>query len=128
MDIANLISSLGELKKAQAEAYKTYKGMKEAEDSLKAQLIEQLQVVGLKSAKGDKYSVSISSRSDVVVTHEQSVIEWLKTSPDVETDAYIGLKMTPFKVLAKQVLKDTGEIVPGTNLKTIESISVKENK
>src|SRR5690606_29290920 len=101
---------------------------KEKEEQAKAQLMAMLTDTGLKSAKGEKYSASISSRSDVVVTHEQSVIEWLKTTPDVEADAYIGLKVTPFKTLAKEILKTTGEVITGTDLTTIESISIKENK
>lgn len=128
MDIANLVAALGELKAAQSEAYKAYKGMKEAEESLKAQLMEQLQSAGLKSAKGENYQATVSDKPDIQITHEQSVINWLNETPNVEADAYIGLKKTEFKGLALQILKETGEIVPGTELLTKEVLSIRSNK
>lgn len=128
MSVSALIEAIGELKSASNETYKAYKEMKNTEEELKAQLAEELHMVGLKSAKGEKYSASISSRLDITVTHEHSVIEWLENTPDVESDAYIGLKLTNFKTLAMKVLKDTGEIIPGTETVSKESITIKENK
>ena len=126
--VSELIGHIGQNKKRQAEAYREYKDLKEIEEVWKNELMRKLQEVGLKSAKGEKYSASISSRTDIVVTHEQSVLDWIKETPNIEADAYIGLKKTEFKTLAKTLLKDTGEVVPGTELTTIESITVKENK
>lgn len=128
MGIAELIEHIGKHKQQAASMYKQYKELKDEEEMLKQELMARLQEVGLKSAKGERFSASMTSRPDVVVQHEQSIINWLKESPNVEEDAYIGLKVTPFKALARQVLKETGEVIPGTDLVTIESISVKENK
>lgn len=128
MDISGLIAHLGLNKKLQAEAYKSYKQLKEAEEGLKLELTNKLQEAGLKSAKGEKYSAIITARSDIVITHEQSVIDWLKESPNIEEDAYMGLRLANFKVLANQVLKQTGEVIPGTDRVTKESLSIKENK
>lgn len=128
MRISELIEAIGVNKKRQAEAYKNYKELKEIEDIWKQELQAELEKAGLKSAKGDKYLATLSERSDIVVTHEPSVIEWLKESPNVEEDAYIGLKLVNFKQLANQVLKETGEIIPGTDRIIKESLSIKENK
>jgi hypothetical protein len=126
--IADLLSKLGDVKTEANGHYKRFKELKESEDSLKAELLIVLQETGLKSAKGEKYSVSMAQKTDFVINHEQSVIDWLKDSPEVESDAYIGLKLTPFKTLAKEILKTTGEVVPGTDLVTSEYLTVKENK
>lgn len=97
MTLSELLQELGELKTVANNHYKAYKDLKLKEDELKAQLIAKLDEAGLKSAKGDKYSVSKVTKHDVVVTHEQSVLDWLKETPDVEEDAYIGLRTTQFK-------------------------------
>jgi len=128
VDIAKLIEAIGELKSAQSETYKAYKEMQNAETELKTQLLDELHRIGLKSAKGEKYSAAVSSKMDIAVTHEQSVIDWLNNTPNVESDAYIGLKLTNFKPLALKVLKETGEIIPGTITVSKESLSIRESK
>lgn len=128
MQISELIEQIGVNKKRQAEAYKTYKDLKEIEEIWKAELMAELDKSGLKSAKGEKYMASISSRSDVIVTSESDVVEWLKNDPNVEEDAYIGLKVSTFKPLANEVLKKTGEIIPGTERVIKDSLTIKENK
>ncbi len=128
MSIADIIEKLGQNKKQANELYKSYKLMKQEEEVLKADLLATLDAMGLKSAKGEHYQATITDRPDIQITHEQSVIEWLKETPNVESDAYIGLKKTEFKGLALQILKDTGEIVPGTELSTKEILSVRSNK
>lgn len=128
MTVAELIERLGEVKEAKTSAYEAYKSVQTVEDDLKSQLVATLRETGLKSAKGQNYQASLSERSDIVVTHESSVIEWLNNEPDVEHDVYIGLKTTAFKTLAKEVLKTTGEIIPGTETRVTESLSIKANK
>lgn len=128
ISISELIEQLGLNKTLANETYVAYKKLKEAEEDLKAMLFHKLQETGLKSAKGDKYTASISEKPSIVINHEQSILDWLKESPNVEADAYIGLKATPFKSLAMQVLKETGEVIPGTELQTVESLSIRTNK
>jgi len=128
MDVAELIEELGAIKTASNTVYKTYKELKETEDKLKVELFAKLHDTGLKSAKGNTYTASIAEKPGVIVTHEKSVLDWLKESPDVEADAYIGLKVTPFKTFALQVMKTTGEVIPGTELQTTESLSIRANK
>lgn len=128
MTLSELLQELGETKTEANAYYTAYKNMKGKEEELKTLLMAKLDEAGLKSAKGDKYSVSKVTKHDVVVTHEQSVLDWLKESPDVEEDAYIGLKTTQFKTLARQMLKDTGELAPGTETTISEVLTIKENK
>lgn len=127
MTIAELLEELGTVKTAANAHYREYKRLKESEDAMKAELTAMLNEAGLKSAKGKKFTASMRLHTDVVINHEQSVIEWLKTTPDVEADAYIGLKVTPFKSFAKLVLKETGEVIPGTDLSITESLAIKAN-
>ena len=128
MQISELIEALGHNKQAASEAYKAYKQIKNIEAELKEELVAELEKIGLKSAKGDKFQASITDKPDIVVTHEPSVLEWLKNEPNVEEDAYIGLKTTNFKTLARQILKETGEVVPGTDLTSTQIVTIRSNK
>lgn len=128
MTIAELIEQLGETKKLGNETYKTYKEIKQAEDDLKLELVAKLDDAGLKSAKGQKYQAVMTERTDIGITHEQSVLDWLRETPEIESDFYIGLKKTEFKTLAKAMLKETGEVIPGTELVRNESLMVRSNK
>ncbi len=125
MTVSDLVNELGKLSSQNKQLYKTYKEQKENEDSLRAELVAKLEETGLKSAKTNDFMASIAQRTDIRVTHEQSVLDWLKEAPDIETDQYIGLKTTNFKVLAKEVRKQTGEIIPGTEVVLSESLSIK---
>lgn len=130
MNISELIESIGETKSEANKLYKIYKELLEKEDALKSELQIKLSEMGLKSAKGDRYSASIALRPNIQITHEQSAINWLKEEPNLETDQYIGLKTVEFKKLALHRLseKGGGEIIPGTELVIRESVSIKENK
>lgn len=128
MELAELINEYGELKRKANKMYAEYKNMQVHISELSGLLQAKLDSVGLKSAKSDKYGISVSHRTNVVVTNEHAVIEWLKNTPNVEYDFYIGLKTAPFKTLANQVLKETGEIIDGTELESKQSLTVKANK
>lgn len=128
MSISELIDHLGTLKNAGNEVYKTYKDFKQKEEEAKVQLKAMLEEAGMKSAKTDTYLASIGTRSDMEITNEQDVISWIKHEPNIEDDAYIGLKVTNAKILARDWFKKTGEIITGTEPVTKESISIRSNK
>ncbi len=130
MNVSELIEAIGKTKSEANKMYKTYKDLSEKEAVLKSELQIKLTEMGLKSAKGEKYSASISPRPNIKITNEQSAIDWLNNEPSLETDQFIGLKTTEFKKLALYRLseKGGGEVVPGTELVMSESVSVKENK
>ena len=125
--IAYLVEMLGVQREASNAAYNGYKVIKETEDQIRFQLEMKLRDMELKSAKGADYTVSIASKPTIIVTREVDVIEWLKNTPDVESDFYIGLKATEFKSLAQSLLKNTGELVPGTEVVIKESLSIRSN-
>ncbi len=130
MNISQLIEAIGETKSEANKLYKAYKELSDKEVAYKSELQIKLTEMGLKSAKGDKYSASIAQRSNIQITHEQSAIDWLNNEPNIETDQFIGLKTTEFKKLALYRLseKGGGEIIPGTEMVMSESLSVKANK
>lgn len=122
------MSELGRLKAESESAYEDYKIKKLEYDSTRHQLMEALLATGLKSAKTDDFTASIVAKPNIIVTHEQSVIDWLKKNPDVESDMYIGLKQSSFKPLAKQWFTKTGEVIDGTEVQTDEYLSLKDNR
>lgn len=128
MSLSELLSVLGDARKASSNAYEAYKELKGIEDQLRYELEEMLKATGLKSAKGQDYTASISETPRIVVKHEQSVIDWLREAPDIEADRYIGLKSTDFQTFAKTYFKGTGEIIPGTEVNMAESLAIKTNK
>lgn len=127
MNVAELLEKLGAIKRDANNTYSLYKGFKEKEDELKAELLAQLKDSGLKSAKGNDFTASISETPTVVIKHEPSVLEWLRNAPDVEADVYIGVKGREFGTLTKQMLKETGEIPDGTEVEIRESLSIRSN-
>ncbi len=127
MTISELIEEIGQTKDLSNKTYSLYKAYKDKEDLLKEELSAKLEEAGLKSAKGKDYSASITSKSEVVITNEQDVIEWLRNEPDIEVDQYIGLKLIPLKGLVNYRLKEHGEIVPGSDRVIKDSLAIKRN-
>lgn len=128
MSLSELVAALGEARTASSNAYEGYKELKGNEDQLRYELELKLHEMGLKSAKGEDFTASVVEKPTVVVKHEQSVIDWLKNTPDIESDRYIGLKTTEFQSLAKSMLKGTGEVIPGTEVEVRESLAIRANK
>lgn len=93
---------------------------------LRAALFQELQANQLRSAKGLDYTASIVERPSIIINHEQDVIEWLKATPDIEYDLYVGLKTTAFQTLAKAVI-GSGQEIPGTLVVVNESLSIRSN-
>lgn len=128
MTIPEIMTELGRLRSEAESAYEDYRIKKMELDSLKTQLTEELKAIGLKSAKSEKYTASIVQKPTIIVTHEESVIDWLENNPDIEPDLYIGLKKSSFDPLAKNWFSKTGEVIPGTETQVSEYLSIKQNK
>lgn len=128
MTVAEILDKLGQTKQAGNELYVKYKQFKQEEDLLKSELLSKLRDDGLKSIKGQGYTASISETPTIVIKNEAEVMEWLRNTPDVEEDFYIGVKKPEFNTLAKQMLKETGEVAFGAELEVRESLTVKANK
>jgi|ERR1022692_3169101 hypothetical protein len=128
MNLAELLEKLGQNKKQAAEFYGKYKELREQEDALKFELTDKLHEMDLKTAKGNTFTASIAERPTIIIEHEQSVLDWLKQAPEIEEDAYIGLKRTEFQSFAKGLLKRTGELIDGTDVIITEYLNIRENK
>jgi len=126
MALQNLIDEYGDLKAKANKLYGEYKDLMVIVEEKRYELQRELETVGLKSAKSANFGVSTVSKKNIAVTNEHLVMDWLKDTPDIEGDLYIGVKLTAFKQLADQVLKQTGEIIPGTELSYKETISIKK--
>lgn len=127
LPLSKLIHDLGEARAKAVNAYMIYKDLKEIEDSIRYNLHDELRTIGLQSVKGNEYTASITNKQTVLVTNERLVIDWLNNTPNVESDQYIGLKATEFKSFAQSILKDTGEIIPGTDVQVRESLAIRSN-
>ena len=127
MTITELVERAGELSHNSRELYKQYKAVKEEEDAVRAELTAQLNTTGLLTAKTAYFTASIAKKQSVNVVDEKAAVKWIE-SEGLEVDYYVGLKLTPFKTMAMSRLKDTGEIIPGTELAEAETLSIRENK
>jgi hypothetical protein len=126
--LSELIEQLGAARNAAQAAYESYKELKAIEDQVRYQLELELHVTGLKSAKGKDFTATIVERPTVVIKHEASVINWLQHTPNVEADHYVGVKSAEFRTLAQAMLKETGELIPGTEVEVRENLAIKKNK
>ncbi len=127
-NITDLLTNLGELKSQNNDLYKKYKEGKEVEDALKEDLRIALDELGTKTFKNDKFVASFRKDTNIVIEDEQALMEWLRNTPDVEADLYIGVKKTMFTPLAKSMLKGTGELADGTSVEIKESLVIGTNK
>lgn len=128
MNVSELIELIGSERQRLNKQYSEYKNGMTQLSELKQQLKILLDENGLRSAKSTNYGVSIATKPSIQVQSEVSVREWLENTPDIEADAYIGLKLTPFKSFAIDWYKKTGEVIDGTDVETTESITVRNNK
>lgn len=126
--LSRLLNELGEARNDSHNAYERYKELKGIEDQVRYELEAALHGIGLRSAKGENFTASIVEKPTIVVKSEVTVIEWLKESPEIESDRYIGIKAAEFKSLAESLLKGTGEVVPGCEVEVRESLAIRANK
>ena len=68
-----------------------------------------------------------AERTDIKVIDQEQVKQWL-TDNEFAIDEYVRLDLTRVSPLVKSALKETGELVPGTEVQTNEYVSVKEDK
>lgn len=127
-DVSELVAKLGELSGASKELYKQYKDIKDREDQVRFELTEALRENGLLTAKTPDFTASIARKQSVMVASEAEAINWVKDNLPAESDHYIGLRTTQFKTMALARLKETGEVIPGTELIESESLSIRANK
>lgn len=128
MTIPEYMESIGKLRSEIATEYEKLQEKRSKLEDLKNELQVELEAIGLKSAKAEDFTAAIVSKPKIIVTHKESVIDWLRTNPDVEPDQYITLDLLAFKPLAKAWLKKTGEVIPGTDTTITEYLSLINTK
>jgi len=130
MNIPDMMASLVSARHNTKMAYDVYKLCKEEEEAVRDNLMVKLAQSGLKSAKDAETGTmaSIATRESIKVIDESKVLRWIKENPVLELKPYVGLNKLAFTPVAKQWLKETGEIIPGTELDEVDYISIKEKK
>lgn len=126
--LSDLAASLNVVITENKLQYNVYKAGKDLEDELRRQIQEELHANKLQQIKTDNTTISLTERSSLQIMNEAMVIEWLNSEPNVEADAYIGVKRANLETLAKQMLKETGEIIPGTDTQVTETLSIRTKK
>lgn len=126
--LSDLAASLNVVIAENKLQYNVYKAGKDLEDELRRQIQEELHANELKQIKTDNTTISLTERPSLQIMNEAMVIEWLNSEPNVEAGAYIGVKRANLETLAKQMLKETGEIIPGTDTQITETLSIRTKK
>lgn len=128
-NIPKLIEAYASAKLATKSAYEAAKSTAMVEQEVKQKLDEALVAIGTKTFKtpDGRFTAFYTKRSNVTVIDEARVLEWIAENK-LDASVYIGLKASAFVPVAKEALKTTGEIVPGTAVVESESLSLKENK
>lgn len=127
--IPQLIAEYKAAEKVTKEAYEYAKSCATAQAEAKDRIDAALKAAGLKTAATEdgRFTAFYSKRTNIKVSDEAKVIDWIKAN-GLDLDQYVGLKATEFKPVAMEALKQTGEIVPGTEREEVEALTVKENK
>ena len=120
----DLLKQLNGASNLSKKAYLAYKEAKEIEDRLREDVREIMLSTGLLTAKTKDLTASIVYKPTIEIKHEQSALEWVRNEPNLEQDQFIGLK-PEFKKFALHRLKETGEIIPGTQAIMNQSLSIR---
>lgn len=109
--------------------YDQVKELRAEADTLKQEVAEDLREFGLKSAKSEdgKYTAFFGARKSLSVDDPKQLREWLEEN-EIDAWLYFNPNKDAIKTLAKEALKKTGEIIPGTSETETESFTIKENK
>lgn len=128
MEIKQLLELLAWQKQSYEECKQEYDEAKEKLDITKQLLMDKLAEIGLKSAKNDELTVSIVSKPYFKVLDQTAAMDWLKDEPEVDERVYIKtiVDSKALEGLAKEVLKKTGEIIPGSEFVSSEYMSVRK--
>jgi len=128
MEIKDLLTELSRSKHNYQQADRIAKECKAEYDAAKQMVADGLAKLGLKSAKNDDLTVSIVSKPSFKVLDQDALIHWLEDEPGIDARAYIRVDARGVEALAKQALKENGELIPGGEFMSSEYLTVKEAK
>lgn len=78
----------------------------------------------MSSAEVDGYYATRSESKSLVVENQSMVTLWLENKGLLED--YLKIDITGLKKLAKQIMKEDGEIIPGTRMDVTHVMSIKK--
>lgn len=115
-------------KKADA-LYEQVRELRAEADTVKQEIAEDLRELGFKQAKSEdgKYVAFFGERKALAIEDPQKVRDWMQAN-NIDERAYFTPDKRAIDTLARQALRETGEIIPGTQLGATESFTIKENK
>jgi len=102
--------------------------LKLEKDKLQSDLMEMMAVNELKSLKTNTYNYSMTAKKDIRVIDPQKVIESLKEKGIYDDYVEPKLNTIMFKGMAKELLKQEGEVFAGTEPTITTYISIKKVK
>lgn len=124
-NITPLVSKIAELKTQLAPLEAQVKPLVEELEIAKLALIQVMQQSKSKRTEAvDGYYVVRSERKTVSIADEPAVTEWLEQN-NFDLSEYFKLDTVRVKAAAESALKETGELVPGVEVSSIEYLTIK---
>jgi len=102
--------------------------LKEKKDEIQAKLIAAMEEMELKSIKTNTNSYSMAVRRTISVYDSQAVIEDMKLRDPKESYTQVTLDVKKFEGYSKALLKESGEMVDGTDINETPYITIKAVK
>lgn len=125
--IQKMIEDLAETRKLKEDLKSHLDEVTSEESDLRNLIQDELKLQGFKSGTSSdgKYRVAITARKSWKIYKPEDTLKWIQeNAPDPE--AYLRVDKTMFNRLAGQVISETGEIPPGSELEVTESITFTE--
>lgn len=122
------IDKIADLQFQYREVKRTLDGLKLDIDREKAKLLSHMQDGHIRSQEGAEFIALRTPRAEPSLVNEALAMAWLDSQDVTDKHRYIGLKWAEFKPLAKQALKENGEIPDGVELVHSETITIREKK
>lgn len=99
--------------------------IEEKRNAVQLKLIDAMKEVELKSLKTETHNFARTVKKDIKVSDPNLVMDELKKRKLYNEYVKPKLDTISFKAMAKAMLKDTGEVMEGTELSETEYMSIK---
>lgn len=109
-------------------AKEVLKSLQDERDQIQSGIIADMTKAGLKSIKTHSHNFSITTKKDIKVVDEEAILKELKDRKLYNEYVKPKLDTIAFKLMANSLLKETGEIMEGTEQTETEYMSIKSNK
>lgn len=126
--ILKLAEVLSELRAQESELKSKLAPIKERKLATQEMLIEAMKEMGLKSVKTDEHTFSRVVKKDITVYDQSALIKALQKNGIKDDYVHEQVDVLKFKGYAKQLLKNTGELLDGTEPTESEYMSIRAAK